>query len=97
MRSSAGGENDRGQVGDGTTINRTTPVEVSSLSIGVATVSSGFRHTRALTKMGGIKCWGSNVANQLGDGTNIDRTTPVDVTDLTGNAAAVSVGWGQAS
>jgi RHS repeat-associated protein len=40
----------------------------------------------------GIKCWGDNGYGQLGDGTTTDRNAPVNVSGLTTDAAAVSIG-----
>ena len=86
------GSNFRGQLGNGTTTNSFTPVEVSGLTVDVATVSAGGDTTCALTTAGGLKCWGSNFAGKLGDGTSTDRSTPADVIGLTTGVAAVSVG-----
>ena len=91
------GLNDFGQLGDATTTDRTTPVDVVGLTSGVAAVAAGEDYTCGLTTPGGLKCWGSNNFGQLGDGTGGsfgDRsTTPVDVSGLTSGVAAVSAGF----
>ena len=86
------GANRTGQLGDGTTADRTTPVDVAEFANEGAAVSAGGEHTCALTTRGGVKCWGSNRFGQLGDGTTADRTTPVDVSGLSSGVAAVSAG-----
>ena len=86
------GDNRAGQLGDGTTTNRSTPVDVTGLTSGVATVAAGFNHTCAITTAGGLQCWGGNLAGQLGDGTTTNRSTPVVVTRFTNNAEAVAAG-----
>jgi len=57
------GNNFRGQLGDGTFTNRTTPVEVLQ---NVQAVAAGDQHTCALMSSGGVRCWGSFEYDQLG-------------------------------
>jgi cysteine-rich repeat protein len=90
------GHNSQGQLGDGTTTRRLTPVDVMGLTSGVSAVSLGYYYTCALTTGGGAKCWGDNGVGQIGDGTNTDRNSPVDVTGLTSGVAKVSAGGGHA-
>jgi alpha-tubulin suppressor-like RCC1 family protein len=86
------GANHLGQLGDGTTTGRLTPVDVTGLASGVAAVAAGSYHTCALMEGAGVKCWGYNNAGQLGDGTRTQRTTPTDVSGLTSGMAAVTGG-----
>jgi alpha-tubulin suppressor-like RCC1 family protein len=82
----AWGLNSVGQLGDGTMINRTIPVQVSGLT-GVTAIAGGLFHTIALKNDGTVWVWGGNYAGQLGDGTTTDRNTPVQVIGLTGVTA----------
>jgi subtilisin-like proprotein convertase family protein len=86
------GWNNRGQLGDGSTTDRNVPVEVLGLDNGMMAVDAGYYHTCAVTAAGGVKCWGQNTYGQLGDGTTVERHTPVDVSGLIGGVAEVAVG-----
>lgn len=76
------GLNSGGELGDGTAIDRSTPVNVAGLTSGVTSIGLGHDHACALTSYGTVKCWGNNYLGQLGDGTTINRLTPVDVVGL---------------
>jgi alpha-tubulin suppressor-like RCC1 family protein len=79
----ATGRNDAGQLGDGTTQNRSTVVPVvkadGSPFDSVIAIAAGDRHSLFLRQDGSVWAVGNNDAGQLGDGTFQWRTTPVRV------------------
>ena len=79
----AWGDNYDGQLGDGTTKNRDTPVQVNSLT-GIIQISAGNFHNIALKHDGTVWAWGFNYNGQLGDGTKTKKSTPVQISGLSG-------------
>lgn len=75
------GNGDDGQLGDGTTKDSDTPVEVVGISDAEA-VAVGSGHSCALRRGGRVSCWGRNSFGQLGDGTETKRAKPVEVAGL---------------
>lgn len=74
----AWGNNDQGRLGDGTTTERRTPVQVLGITNATA-VSAGWDFSCALLADGSVLAWGSNINGQLGDGTHTDHPTPAPV------------------
>jgi alpha-tubulin suppressor-like RCC1 family protein len=89
------GYNGFGGVGDGTTTDRTTPVNVLGLPSDVIAISAGDAETCALTTGHAAMCWGRNTFGELGDGSQVDRYTPVAVIGL--GSGVQSVGGGNHS
>ena len=75
------GDNERGQLGDGTTTDRHTPIRVIGLAGGVKAIALGGLHTCALSNSGNVKCWGYNFHGQLGndDDNRKDQSVPTPV------------------
>ncbi len=93
----AWGLNSSGQLGDGTTTNRTTPTFIAffpSVSIsGVVGIAAGANHSLALGGNGKVYAWGYNVNGQLGDGTTTQRVIPTLVPGLSKITAITSGGY----
>ena len=87
----AWGDNERGQLGIGSTGGyRDVPVAVKGLS-GVVAVSAGPEFSLALLSDGSVVAWGDNSNGQLGDRDTVDSDVPVAVIGLEG-AVAISAG-----
>ena len=71
------GENNVGQLGNGTTSFASTTTWQTAIASGAVGVAAGDSHACALMANGHAYCWGSNSDGQLGDGTNTQRTSPV--------------------
>ncbi|MER6348181.1 RCC1 domain-containing protein [Streptomyces sp. NPDC001595] len=90
------GHNGYGQLGDGTTHERHTPVTVAGLTAaGVTHLASGGGHGLAALANGTVKAWGANDYGQVGDGTTSDLSdpdhlTPGTVRDLSGVTAVAA-------
>lgn len=92
------GYNEFGQLGDGTKSEDgvPSPVPVTGLSSGVASVVGGNNHTCALTTTGAVKCWGDNLGyGQLGNLSvpTDESLVPVTADGLATGGAAISAGY----
>lgn len=92
----AWGRNNHGQLGDGTTTQRTSPVQVKGPGgtgnlTNITAIAAGKEHGLAVASNGSVYAWGNNSQGQLGDGTTTERTSPVQVSGLT-DVIAVAAG-----
>jgi hypothetical protein len=93
------GANVFGQIGDGTTVpasgGRKVPTQVVMTGLGGAhflEIAAGGSHTCARASDGTVWCWGRNASGQLGDGTQTNRLTPVQVSGI-GALSTIRTGW----
>jgi len=72
------GWNYRGQLGDGSNVNRDVPVAVAG-ELTFTSLSAFAYHSCGLTTTGQVYCWGDNYYGQLGDGSQLGRNIPAAV------------------
>jgi len=75
----AWGSNESGQLGDGTTTSRSSMAPVTQAFGYVIQVAAGKSFSLALDQGGNVYAWGKNDSGQLGQGTQINSTTPLPV------------------
>lgn len=91
------GYNGNGQLGDGTTINRSQPVEIQNFNK-ITAISAGKDFSMALKNNGidtwsnSVYTWGDNSKGQLCTNNNVSRTSPGTTYGL-GFTAAISAGY----
>ena len=89
----AWGDNSSGQLGDGTTVAKSSPVQIGTSSW--SSISAGQKHTLAILYSGtlaaALYAWGDNSSGQLGDGTTVSKSSPVHI----GTSSWSSISAGQ--
>jgi alpha-tubulin suppressor-like RCC1 family protein len=86
------GANAHGQLGDGTSTDRSVPAPVQALTEKMVMLVAGDSFSCALSVSGEVKCWGWNTEGQLGDGSQLDRYFPVDVDGLSDGVISIAAG-----
>jgi len=86
------GQNENGQLGDGTQQDSLVPKQVAGLSKDVDQVVAGGSHTCAMKQDGSLVCWGRNNFGQVGDGSVEDALTPTQVSGIESRVIGVSAG-----
>ena len=87
----AWGSNIDGELGDGTTTERDSPVALTGLGSGVTAIAAGDSHSLAV-RNGALYAWGDGFFGQLGDGTTSSRHSPVAVGGLINGVTAIAAG-----
>jgi len=87
----AWGNNNKGQLGNGTNTISRIPIQVTGLT-GIIAIRGGLYFSLALKNDGSVWAWGDNFFGQLGNGTNVDSNIPIQVSLLSGITAIATEG-----
>ena len=95
----AWGDNSKGELGDGSTINKNTPVRITENDAikgkTFIAVSAGTKFSVALASDGSVYTWGDNERGSLGNGSITDSSVPVKA-NLNVTITAISAGYSHA-
>jgi alpha-tubulin suppressor-like RCC1 family protein len=86
----AWGDNEYGNLGDGTFTQRPTAVSVGSNE---SQVAAGYNHSLTVISDGSVWSWGSNASGQLGTGSTQPSASPQLVSGISGTVTQVAAGW----
>ena len=78
------GQNNYGQLGNGTTGSTNTPIQVVGLTGQIVGIAAGLAHSLFIKNNNKVWACGKNSDGQLGDGTTVQKTTPVQVNTVDG-------------
>jgi len=99
LRDVCWGDNNHGELGDGTSVARATQVQISTLcdQTGFYPPSAGAAASciigRGAADPSTAMCWGSNGSGQLGEGTGASRRAPTPVVGTASSPLAAAGGW----
>ncbi|MEA2047943.1 MAG: hypothetical protein U9O64_05780 [Campylobacterota bacterium] len=88
----AWGNNQSGQLGDGTTVEKHVPIQEFTGATDWSLVSAGRSHTVAIKSNGTLWAWGDNDYGQLGDGTTLERDIPTQEATGATDWSSISAG-----
>jgi len=86
------GYNSVGQLGDNSTVTKSSPVQTVAGGTNWASVAGNMYHTAAIKNDGSLWLWGQNSVGLLGDGTTVNKSSPVQTVASGQNWASVSCG-----
>jgi alpha-tubulin suppressor-like RCC1 family protein len=75
----AWGSNNQGQLGDVTTVSKSSPVSVVGGFTDWCGIAGGVENSLAIRTNGSIWAWGNPTYGRLGDGTTVAKSSPVSV------------------
>jgi alpha-tubulin suppressor-like RCC1 family protein len=81
------GDDSLGQLGLGRSLQTSAPIQVLGLGQIRTVIAGRLDQVLAIRSDGTVLAWGNNTSGQLGDGTNTNRSSPVQVRGLTGVTA----------
>jgi hypothetical protein len=87
------GNNTYGNLGDNTTVRKSSPIQTIAGGTNWKQVACGYRHTAAIKADGTLWCWGYNAYGALGNNTITNRSSPVQT--VTGETNWKQVSGGQ--
>jgi alpha-tubulin suppressor-like RCC1 family protein len=91
------GNNTNGRLGDGTTVAKCSPEQILVSFSDWCQVAAGSNHTAAVRTNGTLWAWGNDGNGVLGDGTTVDKSSPVSVIGGFTDWSQVSMGTSQTS
>jgi alpha-tubulin suppressor-like RCC1 family protein len=89
----AWGFNSGGLLGDGTTVNKSSPVSIIGGFTDWCQISAGVNHNLGVRTNGTVWAWGCGTSGRLGDGTTVNKSSPVSVVGGFTDWCQVSAGY----